>query len=80
MSEETKPVSIAITTKIEAHSRMSVKIKDNFYTFEFIEERLIPEPLNEEALNAEREMLWDKVNEEVDKQVELVMDMMKKTR
>lgn len=80
MTDEAKPVSVAITTKIEAHSRMSVKIKDNFYTFEFIEERLIPEPLNEEALNAEREMLWDKVNEEVDKQVELVMDMLKKNR
>ncbi|MDD3039736.1 hypothetical protein [Bacteroides sp.] len=70
----------ATTTKIEAHSRLSIKLKDNFFTFEYIEERAVPSILSEEDLVHEREQLWDTVNAEVDKQVELAMDMMKKSR
>ena len=72
--------SLATTTKIEAHSRLSIKIKDNFFTFEYIEERLLPNNLTEEDIVYEREQLWDVVNAEVDKQVALSMDMMKKSR
>lgn len=75
-----KDAHFATTTKIEAHSRLSVKIRDNFFTFEYIEERNVPHFLTEEDLVHEREQLWDTVNAEVDKQVELAMDMMKKGR
>lgn len=33
---------VAKSTSIRCTSRVSVKIKDNFYTFEFMEERVIP--------------------------------------
>lgn len=81
VEEEKKPkVRRCVTTKIEAHSRMSVKIKDNFFTFEFIEERTVPADMSEDELAYERECLWDTINDEVDKQVELAVGMMKKSR
>lgn len=79
-SNTQKAAHFATTTKIEAHSRLSVKIRDNFFTFEYIEERDVPHSLTDEDLAHEREQLWDTVNAEVDKQVELAMDMMKKSR
>ena len=55
------------TVFIEAHSRVSVKIKETFYTFEFVERREVPEDAD---LPMEREALWSDVHGEVDKQVE----------
>ena len=56
------------TTKITATSRCSIKIKDNFYTQELIEERVLPE--NEEVdLNKEYEALFNSVNDEIDRQM-----------
>ena len=62
MSNDTEYTSKAITTQIRATSRASVKVRDNYYTVEYSEERTIPDI----DLEKERELLWDKVNSEVD--------------
>ena len=63
------------TVFIEAHSRVSVKIKESFYTFEFVERREVPEDAN---LPLEREALWSVVHGEVDKQVEDIVKAMQR--
>ena len=66
----------AETTIIRATSRESVKIKDNFFTVEFTEERAIhidpktPKNKIEEELDEARRALWDRCNEEVDNQIQ----------
>lgn len=75
--------SKAVTTSIQAHSRISVKLNDTFYTFEFVEHREFPVDLIDESkidLNKERELLWDEVHNQVDKQVQDVVDMLKQGR
>lgn len=57
--------SKAITTNIKATSRVAIKIKDNFYTVEYSEERSIPTDV-EVDLDFERNVLWDDVNKCVD--------------
>lgn len=65
MSNDTEYTSKAITTQIKATSRVSVKIRENFYTLEYTEERTVPQ-VEGVDLEKERELLWDKVNSEVD--------------
>lgn len=75
--------SQAVTTSIQAHSRISVKLNDTFYTFEFAEHREFPVDLIDENkidLNKERELLWDNVHAQVDKQVQDVVEMLKEGR
>ena len=75
--------SRAVTTSIQAHSRISVKLNDTFYTFEFVETREFPVDLIDEGridLNKERELLWDEVHAQVDKQVQDVVEMLKEGR
>ena len=75
--------SQAVTTSIQAHSRISVKLNDTFYTFEFVETREFPIDLIDEGridLNKERELLWDNVHAQVDKQVQDVVEMLKEGR
>ena len=72
MSNDTNYESKAITTQIRATSRVAVKIKDNFYTLEFTEERTVPE-VEGVDLERERTLLWDSVNASVDEQVEELM-------
>ena len=67
----------AITSKIAITSRASVKVKDNFYTVEYQEERLLPEDVDLD-IEKERQLLWDTCNTEVDKQIEDIWSMMKK--
>lgn len=72
--------SQAVPTVIRANSRISVKINETFYTFEFMEERQFPIDLVEEGtidFAKEKEMLWDEVHAQVDKQVQDVVDMLK---
>ena len=69
MSTDTNYTSKAITTQIRATSRASVKIKDNFYTFEYSEERTIPE-IEGVDLEKERNLLFDDVNYTVDIQLQ----------
>lgn len=68
--------SKAIITKISATSRASVKVRDNFYTVEYSEERVIPDGI-EIDLDAERQMLWDTVNSECDNQIEEILKTFK---
>ena len=69
----------AITTTIRATSRASVKIRDNFYTLEYCEERIIPD-IEGVDLEAEKRILWDAVNSEVDKQIEDTYNAVKNNR
>ena len=62
-------VSKAVTTNISATSRASVKVRDNYYTVEYTEERTIPQ-IDDVDIAKEREILWDCVNNEVDNQIE----------
>ena len=66
-----KPVSIACT------SRCSVKVRDNYYTIEYKEERVIPQELGVD-LAKEREALWDTVNKECDAQIADILKSFKK--
>lgn len=75
--------SQAVTTSIQAHSRISVKLNDTFYTFEFVEQREFPVDLMDESkidLNKERKLLWHEVHAQVDKQVQDVVEMLKEGR
>lgn len=63
------------TTTIRATSRISTKIRDTFYTFEYCEERQIEE--GDDVAN-EREKLWEVCNAEVDYQVAETLAMYKK--
>ena len=70
--------SQAVTTSIEAHSRISVKLNETFYTFEFVEKREFPVDLVDEgSINFEKELLWDEVHAQVDKQVSDIVSMLK---
>lgn len=62
---------MAKTTTIKATSRVAMKIKDNFYTVEYTEERSLEDGDNVET---ERKDLWDTVNNEVDNQIEEIYD------
>ena len=75
--------SQAVTTSIQAHSRISVKLQETFYTFEFMEERQFPiDLMNEGTIDfaKEKELLWDEVHAQVDKQVQVVVEMLKQGR
>lgn len=61
--------SKAIITKIQATSRASIKCRDNFFTVEFCEERMIPD-IEGIDIEEERALLWDTVNDECDNQVD----------
>ena len=67
MAKKAEYVSQAKTSKIQATSRISLKIRDTFYTVEYSEERVIPD-IEGVDLEKERELLWDCVNAEVDAQ------------
>lgn len=69
-----KYTSKATTTLIRATSRASIKIKDNFYTVEWSEERSVP---SDADLEEERSLLWDTVNDEVDNQIQDIVDIYK---
>lgn len=61
--------SKAKTTKIQANARVSIKIKESFYTFEYSEERSVPDT-NDVDIERERELLWNTVIDEVDNQAD----------
>lgn len=60
--------SKARISKISATSRASVKIRDSYFTLEYTEERIIPE-IEGVDIEAERALLWQTVNDQVDNQV-----------
>ena len=69
MSDNSSYESKAQISTIRATSRASVKVRDNFYTVEYCEERTIPTDIDVD-IDKERQLLWDTVNDEVDKQIE----------
>lgn len=67
-------ISKATTTTIRATSRASVKVRESFYTVEYTEERTVPSNIERtKELPAERQLLWDTVNAEVDNQIEEIV-------
>lgn len=71
-----KYIQKAITTTIKANSKCTVKLKDNFYSIEFSEERIVPE-LEGVDLEKERLLLWDDVNAVVDEQINDILKTFK---
>ena len=65
----------AAITKISATSRASVKLRDNYYTVEYSEERVIPD-LEGVNIELERQALWEAVNTEVDDQAEALYNIL----
>lgn len=76
MSSNSNYESKAKINTIKATSRASIKIRDNFYTLEYSEERVIPD-LPDVDIIKEKEILWDAVNAEVDAQIEDVIKSFK---
>lgn len=66
-----------IPVSIKFASRTSIKIRDNFYTVEAEEERIAPEGVTDINWDAEKKMLWDSVNNEVDDQIEDIKNWVK---
>lgn len=62
-------VSKAVVTNIKATSRVAIKVRDNFYTVEYSEERAIPD-VEGVDLEQEQNILFDSVNSIVDAQAE----------
>ena len=77
MARSKKYQSKAIISTIAATSRASVKIRDNYYTVEYHEERVIPE-IDGVNIEAERQLLWDTVNSECDHQIDDILQQFKK--
>ena len=71
--------SKAVVTKISATSRVAIKIRDNYYTVEYSEERSIPDV---EGVNIEQERicLFDDVNKVVDSQAEDIINTFQKKK
>ena len=67
----------AVTSTIRATSRMSLKVKDNFYTVEYTEERVIPD-VEGVDITQERSALWDAVNAEVDNQAQEIYNSIRR--
>lgn len=63
----------AIISKIQATSRMSLKIKEQYYTIEYSEERVIPD-IDGVDIDKEREALWDAVNDQCDEQAAVIYE------
>lgn len=61
--------SRAIVTGIKATSRVAIKIRDNYYTVEYTEERSIPD-VEGVDIEQEQNILFDSVNAIVDAQAE----------
>ena len=68
--------SKAIITTIKATSRVAIKIRDNYFTVEFSEERSIPD-IDGVDIDEERALLFDDVNAVVDNQCEEINKMFK---
>lgn len=65
-------------TRIQATSRMSVKIRDNFYTVEYLEERSLPKNVGKTELEKAKAQLFNSVNATIDAQIEEIVEGFKK--
>lgn len=64
--------SKAIVTEISATSRVAIKVRDNFYTVEYTEKRVIPD-VEVIDMEAERVALFNAVNGIVDAQADDIL-------
>lgn len=69
-------MSKAKVVSIKATSRAAVKIRDNYYTIEYTEERTIPD-IEDIDMDEERTILWTDVNATVDNQIEEIVKTFK---
>lgn len=67
----------AKTVKISGTSKATVQIKNNYYSFSYREERELPEDDTRTNIEKERELLWETLNAEVDKQIEEITQLYK---
>ena len=67
----------AVIKSIKATSRASVKVRDNFYTVEYSEERVLPEDIDVD-IDIERQELWVTVNAECDNQIQDILESFKR--
>ena len=79
MAKKQAYVSKAHTTKITATSRTALKIRDNYYTLEATEERVI-EATDGVNLDKEWELLFDSVNNIVDTMAQDTIDAVTKKK
>ena len=78
--EEKKLMDKFKTTSIKFTSRASVKIKDNFYTFEAVIEKECPKEYTEEEYIDAKTKLWEEANAEVDGQINDIIEYLKNKR
>ena len=69
--------SRAKVTKISATSRVAIKVRDNFYTVEYSEERSIPD-VDGVDMEQERLALFDACNQIVDSQCDDILKTFQK--
>ena len=69
-------ISKAIPTSIKATSKCTVKLKDNYYSIEFTEERSIPD-VKDIDIEIERTMLFEDANKVVDNQIKEILNNFK---
>ena len=74
MSYESKAKVITIS----GTSKATVQVNNNYYSFSYSEERQLPENDKDVCIEQERELLWDTLNAEVDKQIEQIVQLYKK--
>lgn len=74
MSYESK----AKVVTISGTSKATVQVNNNYYSFSYTEERQLPENDKDVCIEQERELLWDTLNAEVDKQIEQIVQLYKK--
>ena len=67
----------AKTVKISGTSKATVQIKNNYYSFSYSEERELPEDDSRVNIEKERELLWETLNAEVDRQIEEITQLYK---
>lgn len=80
MAKKVEYYSQGLPTMIRATSRVSVKLNDSFYTFEYSEERAFPIELvlgNEINFEREKELLWEDAHAQVDKQISDIVALLK---
>lgn len=65
------------TTKISVSSRAAIKVRDNFFTVEYAEERTVDGDVTEAELLTARKDLWDVCNNEVDAQIQEILSVYK---
>ena len=70
--------SKAVINRISVTSRAAVKVRDNFYTVEYFEERSFPANVEDIDMEKERKLLWDTCNTETDRQIEDIFEMVHK--